>query len=71
MMKVYKFISKIEKDGTIKIPDEMKNLIEHEVEITIIDRKDEDVIEKTKGTIKNLSVEIIKKIAESEDYCGY
>jgi len=34
----------------------------------IIIRKDEDVVEKTKGTIENLDLETIKMIAKSEEF---
>ncbi len=47
-----------------------------QVEVTdeeVIIRKEtvEDVVKKTKGTIKNLDLKIIKTIAESEEFCGY
>lgn len=37
----------------------------------VIFRKVKNITEDTKGTIKNLDKEIIKQIAEDEDYCGY
>ncbi|MEA3359220.1 MAG: hypothetical protein U9R17_07430 [Thermodesulfobacteriota bacterium] len=37
----------------------------------IIIRKAENVVEKTRGTIKNLDFNIIKKIAGSEEFSGY
>ncbi|RKY02161.1 hypothetical protein DRP77_08375 [Candidatus Poribacteria bacterium] len=45
-----------------------------EVEITperITIRKAEDPVKRTRGTIKNLSLEIIKEIAEGEEFDGY
>ena len=36
----------------------------------IIIRKAGNVVEKTKGTIKNLDLNTIKIVAESEEFCG-
>lgn len=37
----------------------------------VIFRKLKNLTEETKGTIKNLDIEMIKQIAENEEFCGY
>ena len=45
-----------------------------EVEISaegIIIKKYDDIVNKTKGTIKNIDLETIKTVAESDEFSGY
>jgi hypothetical protein len=54
-MKNYKFITTINKDGTITLPSTMQNLFTHEVEITLSEKESD---------LRNSSIELLEKITE-------